>query len=718
MNDWVVVGASGFVGSAITAYARSLGHSVRQVAAPRIEATTSSLVGLAREADGLSDIVEGLAEALHDCSVVINAAGLPDADSGASPELMGANALLPTVVGRAAKLAGVDRYLHVSSATVQGHARVLSESAEVAPFSAYSLSKALGEQLLLNDESQPPTLAVVRAVSVQARTRRTTLRLIRLAQSNFAAVARSAAGPAPLSLIENTAAAIVFVAAAPSDEVARVVLLPGDGLSMREVLLALGAQRVRTLPDFLARAAVGVAGLVGGAMPRFKADARRAEMLWFGQGSDASWLVDHGFTPPIGREGWNNLAFEEHAHPRPKVLSMVTIALSVRHFLSGQLGYLQNQGFDVKVLSSPGSGLLEIADRDKVVALPFPMAREISPLRDSRDLFRMIRILRMEQPDLLNYGTPKASLLGGVAGWVTRVPVRVYTLHGLRLETARGFRRVVLYAAEWITCHTAHVVICVSPSLRAEAIRLRLVAPRRAIVLGSGSCNGVDIARFTRSDSTPSRVASIRSSLGWPSGVPVIGFVGRLTRDKGIPELIEAFRSVREEVAGTRLLLVGDFEVGDPVPLAIRNEIVRSPDIAVTGMLPDPSDHIHMLDVLVLPTHREGLPGVILEAAVAGVPVVATNATGVRDAVIDGATGSLVPVGNSRALADSIVEMLRDDVLRLRLGAAARDRAVRDFDSVRVWERTSFLFQTMLSRRGLSSVGAWALANEEKDDQS
>jgi len=125
-----------------------------------------------------------------------------------------------------------------------------------------------------------------------------------------------------------------------------------------------------------------------------------------------------------------------------------------------------------------------------------------------------------------------------------------------------------------------------------------------------------------------------------------------------------------------------------------------------------------MLDVLVLPTHREGLPGVILEAAVAGVPVVATNATGVRDAVIDGATGSLVPVGNSRALADSIVEMLRDDVLRLRLGAAARDRAVRDFDSVRVWERTSFLFQTMLSRRGLSSVGAWALANEEKDDQS
>lgn len=717
MTRWAVVGASGFVGSAIVRHGRSVGYEVREVPAPRIRAAGSTVAGLTEDLVEADQSVEELAREFVGCDVVINAAGIPDADASPSPELMGANALLPTIVGRAAERAGVGRYLHISSATVQGHAKVLSESEQVAPFSAYSVSKALGEQLLLRDGTQPPSMSVVRAVSVQSRSRRTTERLIQLAQSPLASVARSSTGPAPLSLIENTAAAITFVASAGSAELARVILLPGDGLSVRDVLTAFGARRITTLPDSVARAVVGVASLAGRWLPRMAAEARRAEMLWFGQASEASWLADHGFVPPVGREGWTALARDRDTVPRPRLLAMVTIAPSVRHFLGGQLGYLQSHGFDVSVLSSPGDDLVEIAERDQVTAVPFPMARGISPLQDLRDLGRMVRLLRTMRPDLVTYGTPKASLLGGIGAWLTRVPVRVYTLHGLRLETTTGLRRAVLYLTEWVTCHTAHVVICVSPSLRSEAVELRLVEPRRAVVLGSGSCNGVEVSRFSRSAATPSRVSAIRASLGWPADGPVVGFVGRLTRDKGIPELIDSFRSVRERVPGVRLLLVGDFEEGDPVPSPVRREIARSTDIAVTGMLPDPADHFHLLDVLALPTYREGFGDVIIEAAVAEVPSVATWATGVRDAVVNGVTGILVPIGDSAALADALVLLLSNGPVADSLAHAARSRAVEHYESTGVWERTASLYGELVAKRLSASTRASVSNNTEESGQ-
>jgi len=130
------------------------------------------------------------------------------------------------------------------------------------------------------------------------------------------------------------------------------------------------------------------------------------------------------------------------------------------------------------------------------------------------------------------------------------------------------------------------------------------------------------------------RSESLRIALGIAPYTPVVGFVGRLTRDKGIPELVEAFRQIRHEVPGTRLLLVGDFEDGDPVPYPVRREIASSNDILVTGMVPDPSAHYHLMNLLALPTHREGFPGVVLEAAAAGIPAVTTDATGAVDAVV------------------------------------------------------------------------------------
>ena len=273
---------------------------------------------------------------------------------------------------------------------------------------------------------------------------------------------------------------------------------------------------------------------------------------------------------------------------------------------------------------------------------------------EERDLARrrfaifleMWRLLRRIKPVICNSGTPKAGLLVGLAAWLNRVPCRIYTLRGLRLETAKGIKRMILTITEKMACFSAHRVVCVSASLRERAIALGLVARSKTVLLGAGSSNGVDPSRF---EPTPQRRLrwrrALRVDLGIRPDQPVIGFAGRLTRDKGLPELVAAFQSVRQDLPEAVLLLVGDYEEGDPVPEEMRNAIESETGIHRVGFTSQIELYYLVMDIFVLPTHREGFPNTVLEAQAAGLPVVTTVATGAVDAIEDGVTGLLTPVG-------------------------------------------------------------------------
>jgi lipopolysaccharide/colanic/teichoic acid biosynthesis glycosyltransferase/glycosyltransferase involved in cell wall biosynthesis len=384
--------------------------------------------------------------------------------------------------------------------------------------------------------------------------------------------------------------------------------------------------------------------------------------------------------------------------PRPHVLYLVTAAATVP-LMRGQLRAMREAGFAVTVASGPGDTLEEMAAREGVAFAAVPMVREISPLRDLRSLWCLWRLLRWLRPTVLNAGTTKAGLLGGAAGWLARVPCRLYTLHGLRLETTRGLRRWLLTRTERLACRCAHRVICVSPSVRARAVALRLTAPERTVVFGKGSFNGVDADRFAPTPERRARARELRRELGLPAEAPVIGFVGRLVRDKGVPELVAAFTALRERLPGVKLLLLGRFENGDPVPPAVRHFLETDPDALHLGHVPDPSPYFHVMDVLALPTYREGYPTVVLEAAAAGLPVVSTFATGCIDAVVDGVTGLLVPVGEAPALAAALERVLTEPDLAARLGAAGRERVLRDFRCERIWRDAASLYRQLLRDR-------------------
>jgi glycosyltransferase involved in cell wall biosynthesis len=240
--------------------------------------------------------------------------------------------------------------------------------------------------------------------------------------------------------------------------------------------------------------------------------------------------------------------------------------------LGGRLRTLREAGFRVTLVSSPGELLTHTAALEGVEPVAIPMRREISPIADFVSLVRLWRLLYRLKPEMTEFSTPKAGLLGAIAGMLCGVPARVYFLRGLKLETCTGVKRLILLVAERLAAACSHVVLCNSDSLRSEALALGVASESKLCLLGSGSSNGVDVERFHPGP------CSLRKRLRLPSAAPVVGFVGRLTRDKGLPELIEAFDAILAAIPDAHLLLVGWFDAAeDALDDDLRSRIKKHP---------------------------------------------------------------------------------------------------------------------------------------------
>jgi glycosyltransferase involved in cell wall biosynthesis len=337
--------------------------------------------------------------------------------------------------------------------------------------------------------------------------------------------------------------------------------------------------------------------------------------------------------------------------------------------------------------------------QQRVETLAIPMRRGIAPLADLLSLLRLCRALRRLRPDLTEFSTPKAGLLGAFAAWLCGVPIRIYILRGLRLETASGIRRRILLGAEKMAAACSHLVICNSDSLRMQALVLRIAHQSKLRIFGDGSSHGVDVERFAPGP------PMMREKLGIPHDVPVVGFVGRLTRDKGVPELIEAFEEIVQRIPAARLLLVGWFDDSeDALSPELRAHIMRHPRIICTGFVDDTAPYYRAMDVMALPTWREGFPNVVLEAAATGLAVVTTLSTGSRDAVIPEVTGLLIPPGYPQAIAEAVLALLRDPNRRRKMGRAARKRAVEHFRDGLVLARTVQCYRTLVDTGQIDTV--------------
>ncbi len=370
--------------------------------------------------------------------------------------------------------------------------------------------------------------------------------------------------------------------------------------------------------------------------------------------------------------------------PPLRVVHTVTVPLSLVPYAQ-QLKYMHGQGMEVHAVSSPGEAWDSVGHHVK--AHHVSMQRAISPVCDLVSLGRLCRTLRHIGPHVVHAHTPKAGLLGMLAAVLTRVPVRIYLLRGLRFQTARGWKRLLLKTCERLACRSAHRVLCVSASLRELAIKERIVPRSKIVVLANGSSNGVDSDhRFNpRLVNAVSR-GEIRSRYAIPEDAMVLGFVGRLVREKGIVELIRAWEVLREEYPDLYLLLVGWYEEQDPLPRSVRELIHNDPRIRFTGRQWETPPLYRAMDIFCLPSYREGLAMVLLEACAMQLPVVATSIPGCVDAVEDGVTATLTPPRDVPAMIAAIRRYVDDPRMRLAHGQAARQRMARDYAPARVWD--------------------------------
>ncbi|HSP23220.1 MAG TPA: glycosyltransferase family 4 protein [Planococcus sp. (in: firmicutes)] len=381
-----------------------------------------------------------------------------------------------------------------------------------------------------------------------------------------------------------------------------------------------------------------------------------------------------------------------------KVIHAVTISESLV-FLEGQLKYLNSRGYDAKALSSNGGFAEEFADKEGTQVLLLDMEREISLAKDFGALIKCIRILRQEKPDIVNASTPKAGLIVTLAALICGVPIRIYNMRGLRLETTGGLKRRILLAAEKVSAGAATHCLAVSNSLRDQVIDFKIADSRKISVLGKGSGDGFDVGRFQLDSEKEREMKELKTAYGFGPDDLVLGFAGRLTNDKGITELVNVFEHLARKYENLKLLIVGNYESTDPVAEETKSKIEGHPDITFTGFQKDPVPFFHMMDVFVFLTKREGFGNVSIEAALSGIPVVVSNVTGAKDTIVDGRNGFLVDGENQEDIAEKLELLILAPELRAQMGEFGQRWAADNFSNATIWNELDGFYQQCMAER-------------------
>lgn len=369
---------------------------------------------------------------------------------------------------------------------------------------------------------------------------------------------------------------------------------------------------------------------------------------------------------------------------RPVVLYGMTSGVSAPGFMRGQGPFLRQRGWDVVLACSAEGRAAEFAASEGLRFRPLPLERAPSVRNDVHGIRAVWRTVRQVAPDVAVWGSPKASLFGTLACRLQNVPT-VYIVHGLRLEGASGLGRLVLLALEALTCRLATVVVADGYALRERAEALHLVPPGRAVVLAHGSANGVDPIPAD---------PKYREELGLAADDVVVTFAGRLTRDKGVAELATAWAAVVTSRPHAHLVVAGRIDPTDPAAPGLEAALRALPNTHVIGHIDDLQRLWADSDLMVLPSYREGLPLVVIEAAAAGVPSVVTDCTGGAESVIDGETGLVIPQRDPDALRCALEQLIDEPETRTKMGQAARQRARVRYDRPTLWHALDQLLRS------------------------
>lgn len=380
-----------------------------------------------------------------------------------------------------------------------------------------------------------------------------------------------------------------------------------------------------------------------------------------------------------------------------KLIRITTIPLSLEKLLDNQLLFMKDY-YDVTAISSDKKNLEQVGKLQKIPVYTVEMTRKITPWKDLKALWQLYRYLKKEQPLIVHTHTPKAGTIGMIASKLAGVPHRLHTVAGLPLLETKGGKRILLNFVEKITYSCASKVYPNSKGLKNIITQEGFCKAEKIKIIANGSTNGIDTQFFNPQKISNETQIHLKKSLGITSDDFVFVYVGRLTGDKGINELLLAFQKITTECNTAKLLLVGFLETElDPLHKETLLEIENNDKVIFIPFQKDVRPYYTISDVLVFPSYREGFPNTVLEAGAMGLPSIVTNINGCNEIIEGGKNGILIPPKDCNALFTAMKQIMLDISLRSHLQENVRPMIVSRFEQILVWKALLAEYQKLES---------------------
>jgi glycosyltransferase involved in cell wall biosynthesis len=385
-----------------------------------------------------------------------------------------------------------------------------------------------------------------------------------------------------------------------------------------------------------------------------------------------------------------------------KLIRITTVPMALRYLLPGQMSFMQENGYDVLMISADGKELQEVISNEKCRHQVVPMTRKITPLQDIRCLFQLIKIFRRERPDIVHSHTPKAGLLGMIAAKICGVKIRVHTVAGLPMMVEKGFKFQLLKCIEKLTYGAANHVWPNSGSLLQYISKNKLTSPQKLNMIARGSTNGINTEKFNPDTIDASKLGRIKNGIGYNKENTYLLCMGRLVKDKGIVELVNVFSSLQRSDSHLRLILVGDFEASlDPLPESTLQTIENNPAIIHVRWTSDVEYYMHLADNFVFPSHREGFPNVLLQAAAMQLPIICSGIVGNVDIVQDKRTGLIFEPGNEQQMHTLISTALQQKENMLSMAKNLKEVICNEYPRRYIWQKILHEYQQIQVPRNI-----------------
>lgn len=370
------------------------------------------------------------------------------------------------------------------------------------------------------------------------------------------------------------------------------------------------------------------------------------------------------------------------------ILEIINLFGSATNFIGGQFSYLREHGYNMHLICSPDSGMEEFAKEQGIKCKGIVLNRQISVIQDLKAYIEVCKYIKKNNIDTIIAHQAKARLIAMLAGFTMMVPNRIIFAHGVLYETMHGLKRKFFIFVDKIVAAMAHKVVCVSPSVMKVRLRDHINKPEKQCLLNKGTCCGIDTkVMFNPATYNIQDIDNMKRTLGIRDAEFVLGFCGRIVRDKGIVELIEGFKQLKSTYPDKRikLLFIGEREIRDAVPQHTIDVIEKDPDIVFTGKVERSQmpKYYMMMDGFILPSYREGYPTVILEAMSMGVPCIVSRSTGCIDSIVENYNGIYTDI--SPESIKKQIAILFDDAYRKKLAANTRSYVVENYDHSKVW---------------------------------